>query len=157
MKALFVPKTNLLTSSNRVSLALLGLRLVVGVAFILHGSGKIAHPFSWMGPDAPVPGIFQALAALAEFGGGLAWITGLLTPLASLGILSTMVVAVLTHVSKGDGFVGGFELALVYFFVAGLLLLAGPGRFSIDAFLASKREEVPSSAKQETSRRASIA
>jgi uncharacterized membrane protein YphA (DoxX/SURF4 family) len=78
-------------------LALLFLRVVAGLAFTLHGWGKIQNPFGWMGPDGFAPGIFQALAALSEFGGGLAWILGLLTPLASLGIASTMAVAFSFH------------------------------------------------------------
>ena len=91
-----------------------------------------------MGPEAPVPGILQALAALSEFGGGLAWILGLLTPLASLGIAITMAVAFSLHaVVQGDPFVsatGGpsYELAAIYFCIALLLMAAGPGRVSLD-------------------------
>ena len=67
------------------SVGLLGLRLVMGAAFMFHGWPKIQNPLGWMGPEAPVPAILQALAALAEFGGGMALIVGLLTRLASLG------------------------------------------------------------------------
>ncbi|HUR45809.1 MAG TPA: DoxX family protein [Candidatus Saccharimonadales bacterium] len=134
MRRLFIPEY----LSARVSLGLLLVRLVVGLAFMFHGYGKIQHPTGWMGPDAKVPGAFQFLAALSEFGGGLAWILGLLTPLASFGILCTMAVAVYTHAAVlHDPFIsatGGrsFEPASVYFGAALLLLLAGPGRFSLD-------------------------
>jgi len=138
MKQIFFPKTDLSTSSKRVSVALLAIRLVAGAAFILHGSGKIVHPFSWMPPEAPVPGIFQALAALSEFGGGIAWILGLLTPLASAGLFCTMSVAAFFHIQKGDGLVGGYELAAVYWTISLLLLVAGPGRYSIDAVISKK-------------------
>ncbi len=127
--------------------ALLALRVVAGAAFILHGWPKIQNPFGWMGPGAPFPGFLQALAALSEVGGGLAWILGLLTPLASLGILSTMVVAAWTHISRGDPFVGqggSYELALVYLAVALVMLGVGPGALSLDALLfrgASARPE----------------
>ena len=57
----------------RASLGLLLLRLVAGLAFILHGWPKIQKPFSWMGPDSAMPGLLQALAAFSEVGGGLAW------------------------------------------------------------------------------------
>ncbi len=136
MKAVFVPKLNLSTSSMQVSVGLLALRLLVGVAFILHGSGKIGAATSWMGPDSPVPGIFQALAALAEFGGGFALILGLLTPLVSLGMIFTMFGAIAFHIQKGDGFVGGYELAFLYLVSISLILLTGPGRISADAVIA---------------------
>jgi len=127
-----------LRQSTRVSAGLLLLRLVAGAAFLYHGYGKIQNPFGWMGPDAGFPGVFQALAALSEFGGGLAWMLGLLTPLASFGLACTMTVAVWMHAAVlHDPFValqGGrsYELASVYLCVAVLLLLAGPGRFSAD-------------------------
>jgi len=127
------------------STGLLIVRLVVGLAFMHHGYGKIQNPMGWMGPDANVPGILQAAAAVSEFGGGLAWILGLLTPLASLGIGYTMAVAVRMHAFVlHDPFVsltGGrsYELALVYLSVAILLLLAGPGQFSLDRFLFGEK------------------
>ncbi len=137
MIALFKP----IQVGGRVSVGLLTLRLVAGVAFMFHGWGKIQQPFSWMGDGASIPGWLQALAALSEFGGGAAWILGLVTPLASFGILCTMAKAVHPHavvlgdpfVSKGAG--GSYELALVYLCVALLLLLAGPGKVSLDALI----------------------
>jgi len=125
--------------------ALLLIRVVAGVAFMLHGWGKIQNPFGWMGPDAFAPGVFQALAAVSEFGGGLAWVLGLLTPLASAGIASTMAVAFYMHaIMRGDPFVasgGGssYELAAVYFCIAVLLIAMGPGRLSVDRGLFGRR------------------
>ena len=131
--------------SARVSVPLLLLRLVVGLAFMFHGYGKIQHPFGWMGPNATIPPFFQALAAISEFGGGLAWILGALTPLASFGVACTMTVAVwmtatvfhLPFVSQKGG--GACELPATYLCVALLLLLAGPGRFSLDQILFGER------------------
>ncbi len=116
--------------------ALLLMRLVAGLAFVFHGWGKIQNPFGWMGPDAFAPGLFQGLAALSEFGGGIAWMIGLLTPLASIGIGCTMAVAVGTHLLGGDPFVGrggSYELAAVYLCLSILFIASGPGRFSLDA------------------------
>lgn len=120
------------------STALLLLRLIAGSAFMIHGWGKMQAPFAWMGPDAPVPGLFQFLATLSEFGGGLAWILGLLTPLGSLGIWFTMTTAVCTHflVFK-DPFVSlagarSAELPSVFWAVSLVLMFVGPGRFSLD-------------------------
>jgi putative oxidoreductase len=126
----------------QASAGLLAMRVVVGLAFMLHGWSKIQDPFHWMGPDAATPGIFQALAALSEFGGGLAWILGLLTRLSASGIACTMVVAAWTHFSRGDPFVGKaptYELALVYLSVAAVLMTVGPGKLSLDTFVFRER------------------
>lgn len=127
----------------RVHYGLFFLRIVAGAAFMHHGWSKIQNPLGWMGPEATMPAIFQALAAISEFVGGLFWILGFLTPIASLGILGTMVVAVYTHaIVRGDPFVGrggSYELALVYAAVAILFLFAGPGKFSIDAWIGRRR------------------
>ena len=55
----------------RVSMGLLIVRVVAGLAFMYHGWGKIQNPTGWMGENANIPGAFQALAAISEFGGGL--------------------------------------------------------------------------------------
>jgi putative oxidoreductase len=127
------------------AVGVLVLRLVAGTAMMLHGWPKMHHATSWMGPDAPVPGVFQALAALAECGGGLCWVLGLLTPLASCLILGEMAVAiVMVHLPQGHPFVatqpGGpsFEPALGYLAIAVALLLIGPGQFSLDAWLFAR-------------------
>lgn len=121
------------------SVGLLLLRVVVGAAFVVHGWQKLQNPMGWMGPEAPVPGLIQALAPLAEFGGGIGLILGLLTRVGALGILSVMVGALaMYHLPKGDPFVGApgqssFELAAAYLACAVLFLLLGPGRYSLDA------------------------
>ena len=131
--------------STSADAALVLIRVVAGLAFTIHGWGKIQNPFSWMGPEGFAPGIFQALAAISEFAGGLAWILGILTPLASFGIASTMAVAFSFHAfMRGDPFVsmtGGpaFELAALCFSLAVLLLVGGPGRFSLDRKLFGPR------------------
>ena len=94
-------------------------------------------PTSWMGPTAPVPGFFQFLAAFSEFGGGIAWALGLLTPLASLGIIFTMLVAVAHHLTSGDPWVASSmgpsaEPAMGYLAVAIFIFFNGPGPLSVD-------------------------
>src|SRR6185312_4625013 len=101
-----------------LDVALLLLRLIVGAAFLKHGWTKIQNPLHWMGPNAPIPAPFLFLASVAEFGGGLALVLGLLTRLGALGIFCTMTVATFTvAVWMGGPFVsptGGlaFELPL---------------------------------------------
>lgn len=121
-----------------VDVVLLLIRIICGYAFILIGWGKIQHPLNWMGDESSVPGILQALAAISEFGGGIALIIGLLTRLGALGIGCTMVGATIMHrFVMGDPFVnvtGGssYQLAVVYLLIALLLVILGPGRFSLD-------------------------
>jgi putative oxidoreductase len=126
-----------------VHTALLALRVIAGAAFIQHGQSKIKNPFGWMGPDSGMPGFLQALAAIAEFGGGIAWILGALTPLASLGLVATMIVAAAKHIGRGDPFVskgggGSYEPALLFRGIALVLMVAGPGKYSVDGFLRSR-------------------
>lgn len=127
---------------NVGSVGLLALRLVVGTAFLFHGWPKVQNPTAWMGPEGGVPGALQAAAAVAEFGGGLALILGLLTPAACLGLVAVMVTALaMVHLPKGHPFVApkpgepSFELAAVYLACAVQFLLTGPGRFSLDNLL----------------------
>ncbi len=132
---------------TRTSLGLLAIRCVVGAAFILHGWPKIQAPMAWMAPEAGIPGILQLAAAVAEFGGGIAWILGALTPLFSLLIMGTMAFATFGfHIARGDPFVsqGGpsYELAAAYLSVSVLLLLAGPGRLSVDYCLFGRSEAI---------------
>ncbi|QDU82970.1 Inner membrane protein YqjF [Planctomycetes bacterium Pla163] len=123
--------------------ALLLVRVVGGLAMVLHGWPKIQDPMGWMGPDAFAPGFMLALAAVAEFGGGIAWIVGLLTPIATFGIACTMGVAVYMHaIMNGDPFVArgaSYELAAVYLAVSLLILAMGPGRLSFDRAVFGER------------------
>lgn len=123
--------------------AILLLRLVSGLAFIQHGWPKIQHAFAWMGPDAAMPALLQALAAFAEFGGGIALILGLLTPLAALGIACVMLTAIfMVHLPNGDPFIGprSYEIAAVYLVIMSVFLLRGAGQFSLDALLFGKKK-----------------
>ena len=130
------------------AMVLLLVRLVMGAAFILHGWPKIQNPLGWMNAmgGSSVPSFLQALAALAEFGGGIALVLGLLTPIAAFGIVCQMLGALLlVHFPKGDPFIApapgasSYELALVYLVMAVLLIAMGPGRWSLDAFLFGER------------------
>jgi putative oxidoreductase len=149
---------------GRGAFGLLVLRLVTGAAFIFHGWPKIQNAFHWMDRDnAPsgVPDWLQALAALSEFGGGIALILGFLTLLAALGIGCTMITALATvHIPHGDPFVASgpgqpsCEPAAVYLAVMIALFFVGPGLLSLDALLfrpkspAGERPYVPLAVRQ---------
>ncbi len=141
MKKLFAPFVG-----GPGALALLLLRVAMGTAFVVHGAGKVGwpnvslgHAMHWMGPKSDIPALFQGLAALAEFGGGMALIFGLLTPLAALGILCTMAVAYLKVMQPmGAPFVANkpgvlsYEIVAVYATAALVFLTVGPGILSLD-------------------------
>jgi len=130
------------------SLALLVLRLVMGWIFIYAGAGKLFGAFGGPGMNGdtgfvhmiesqhlPVlPGVAWAwMAALGEFAGGILVMIGLLTRLAAVPLIITMVVAIATFTgSKGFGSYG-YNLILIAVGVA--LILSGAGLISIDAIL----------------------
>jgi putative oxidoreductase len=138
--------------TGRGAWGLLVVRLVLGLGLTIHGWSKIQSPggaLGWMGPDAPIPGFLQGLATLAEFGGGLALIAGLLTPLASLGIAITMLVAIYTvGVKGGNPFINdagpSYETAAAYLAVALLMIFTGPGALSLDYALWGKKSRAKS-------------
>lgn len=127
---------------GRPAVGLLLFRLVTGMALVLHGLPKAAHPFDWM-PGSNLPGFIQMLAPLAEVGGGLGIMLGLLTPVACFGVICTMLVAIfMVHVPHGGTWIGKgntYETALSYLIAAVMLFLTGPGRYSLDAKLFRNR------------------
>ena len=135
---------------GRAAWGLLFLRVVFGLAMMFHGWSKIQNPFGWMnrgGKPSEIPGFLQALAALAEFGGGAALVIGMLTPLACLGIVFTMIGAKFIALG-GTPWIsntpGGrsWEMASLFFTAALALLFTGPGRFSNDAILFESTRRV---------------
>ena len=71
------------------------------------------------------------VAGLAELGGGLLLIAGLLTPVASLLIATVMLNAIVTVVFP-KGFLGGYEFEFMLVAVVVALAATGPGRLSLD-------------------------
>jgi putative oxidoreductase len=128
-----------------VSVGLLLLRLVIGIAFIGHGAQKL---FGWFGGYGPKgtggwmesigmkPGVTMAvLAGLMELVGGVLFTLGLLTPLASALIIITMLGAIV-KVHAPNGFwatANGIEFPLTLLVVAAGVALTGAGSISLDA------------------------
>jgi putative oxidoreductase len=146
--------TGMGSKSRAVDVALLLLRVFAGVAFVLHGWGKVAD-VSGFAAEQGVPVVLGAAAAYVQFIGGLLLVVGLLTPLAAFGIGVTMVVAVVMLVRAGESFInpGGhsWESAALYAVLMLCLMMLGAGRYSFDAMLF-KRELVADRAASSTSR-----
>jgi putative oxidoreductase len=132
-----------------MEIALLGLRLVIGLTFVAHGAQTVFGAFGGKGIDGTArffeqvglrPGKLNAwLGGCAELFGGLLIALGLLTPVASAVLIGDMTAAVLT-VHLRNGFFNadqGFEFNLAL--VAALFALAGigAGALSLDGALGS--------------------
>lgn len=121
-------------------IGLLVMRAGLGIAFIVHGSGKLFGGVEmWAGVGSAMQhfGVtfgypyWGFLAAMAEFGGGILMIFGFLFRPATIALLVTMVVATVMHWKLGDGFAKyshALELAFVFFGLS----FVGPGRLSLD-------------------------
>ena len=134
---------------------LLVLRVGIGILFVLHGTPKLTHLQLWANHlKMPLP--LCALSALSMILGGIGLVLGLLTPLACLSILSSMVFALYLEVvarmplvapdpylipageyngPAGKGEPPSQEKALIYVLVLMALLALGPGQFSVDMWL----------------------
>jgi putative oxidoreductase len=127
------------------ALGLLLLRFVIGSGFLLHGRRKLKHPTSWMQEEGtrPSPPAIQFLAALIEFLSGIGYLLGLLSPLAAIGMLLMMAGAIFTvHIPEHNPLVDSpgrpsAESCIIYAAAAILLLLMGPGKYSIDQLWTS--------------------
>ena len=122
------------------------LRIGIGVAFLFHGVPKlIAGPEMWTNLGGALgslgfdfaPTTMGFLAALSESLGGLLLALGLFTPIASLFLFFTMLVATLMHISNGEPFMKyshAFEAAILFL----SLIFIGAGKFSLDNMFCKK-------------------
>ena len=128
-----------------ISIGLLMLRLVVGLAMAAHGSQKL---FGWFGGHglAGTGGFFEMLGfkpgrlfALAAGGtevlSGILVATGFLGPIGPALMLSVMIVAAVTVHWKNGYFAtsNGIELPAMFSVAAIALAFTGFGQFSLDA------------------------
>ncbi|MNO49594.1 putative oxidoreductase MhqP [compost metagenome] len=130
-----------------LSVGILLMRLVIGIAFIGHGAQKL---FGWFGGYGPKgtggwmesigikPGVTMAvIAGILELVGGFMFAAGLLTPVAAVLIAATMLGAII-KVHAPNGFwstSNGIEFPLTVLVVAVGIALTGPGSISLDALI----------------------
>jgi putative oxidoreductase len=144
LSALLAPPTTVTTG-----VALLLLRLVVGWSLHLHGMPKLHNPMHWL-DDAPAlhaavpnaPQFIEPVVAVAESIGGLFIMLGLLTRLVTVLIICDLGVAVFfTGMLTGHAFVGKdptYEIPALLWTSVLVLLIAGPGQYSLDALIARR-------------------
>ena len=139
MKKLFnflLPDTK---QSCRTAVVLFAARVVFALLLANHGWQKL-QGFSAMADKFPDPlgvgsSLSLSLATFAELICSLGLAFGVLTRLALLPIIFTMCIAF--FVAHGGSLAEG-ELAFVYLVAFILLFSAGPGRFSVDGWMAKR-------------------
>ena len=147
----------LLGSYELEAYAILVVRVALGLFFAISGANKlfIAQRTQSMyetlvAAKVHLPRLMTYFVSCVEFVGGCLLTVGLLSSLASLALLVNMLVAILTttlsSIPKGqsplnwlDSFLYLPEVLYVLFFV--WLICSGPGRFSVDFWIASRLQQ----------------
>jgi len=127
-----------------MDIALLALRVVIGLTFVAHAAPKLFSVWGGGGIQGTADAFDQIglrpskvhawLAALSELGGGLLIALGLVTPVGAAALISVMTAAVLTvhrrfgFFATNNGYEYNLVLAVAAFAVAGI----GPGDWSLD-------------------------
>jgi putative oxidoreductase len=143
------------SSGGLADAGLLLLRLFMGVAFIRHGWPKLRNLRTWA-TALKTPVWLCFLSAASMFAGGIALVLGLLTPLAVLPILVSMLVAMALEIGAGFPFIApdpfqipagdyagpmgvgeppSWEKAAMYAVMAVVLISCGGGALSLDNLL----------------------
>jgi putative oxidoreductase len=144
---------SLLGSSDLEPYAILLVRVSLGLFFAISGANKLfvagrtqTMYETLVQAKVPFPHLMTYFVSGAEFVGGSLLALGFLSSLACVALLVDMLVAILTTklsaMSKGsllnwlDDFLYLPEVLYVLFFI--LLICFGPGKFSVDYWLAGK-------------------
>ena len=132
-----------------VDLALLIVRVVVGVIFMAHGSQKMFGMFGGPGLQATVQmfggGPLGYLVSIGEFFGGVGLVFGFLSRFSAAALVVIMIGAIMNVHGKNGFFLSfvdpklnGFEYNLSLIGNLLPILLCGPGCFSIGRFFLPK-------------------
>jgi putative oxidoreductase len=134
--------------------AILLVRVALGVFFAISGGNKLFVASrtkvmyeTLVAARIPIPRLMTYFVSAAEFVGGCLLLVGFLSSLACLVLMGNMLVAILTTKLSGDpkglsplNWVDDFlyfpEVLYVLFFV--WLICSGPGKFSLDRWLAAR-------------------
>ena len=135
---------------DRHSVAQGGLRLILGIVFVVHGAQKL---FGWFGGGgvngtgdfmASIglnPGVpLGPISGTGEMIGGILLLLGVLVPVAAVLLTIDMLVAIIFRTSK-LGFIngGGVELNLIILAGVAAVVLLGPGAYSVERMVTRRR------------------
>jgi putative oxidoreductase len=114
-------------------IAFWGLRATIGVIFIVHGSGKFGPGFvGFLTGPLGLPAELQIPIALAETGGGILLIIGVLSRI-SASWLSIIMLGAIFYVKGATNFSGegAYEYDLLLLAGSLVIIVTGPGRISV--------------------------
>jgi putative oxidoreductase len=118
-------------------LALLILRVMLGIIMIYHGWPKVTNLGGTIegmaGMGIPAPAVAAIFATMAEVVGGLLMLLGAFTDIAGL-MFAIDILGAITFVHAKNGFSvakGGMEWPLLLVAAALAIALAGPGRYAV--------------------------
>jgi putative oxidoreductase len=136
------------------------LRLVVGFGFMAHGWAKLSRGTAGFEKllqqtGVPLPHLTSYIVPYVELLGGFAILIGALTAIVAIPLIATMLVAMITiqfkfgyssvktiGLTASGPLFGppGYEINLLYIAALIALILYGPGMYSVDQWLATKRK-----------------
>ena len=132
---------NVSLDEDRVSMALLLLRVVAAAFLLTHGIPKLGRLFSgeeirFMDFMGLGPVVSLSLAVLAEFLCSILVIFGAFTRLALIPMIITMGTA--AFVAHADDPFGTKEKPLLFMLVFIFLLITGPGKYAVDKAIGKR-------------------
>ena len=109
-----------------------GLRITVGVLFIVHSIGKFDVSSKGFFSSVGLPADMAILIGLLELIGGTLLVVGVLTRISS-SLLAIEMLGVMLYVKKLQAFSGkgGVEMDLLAFAILLTIIVLGPGKISI--------------------------
>ena len=113
-----------------------GVRVTIGMIFIMHPLGKFGPGFAENLPNMGLPAEMQIPIALAEFVPGVLLIIGGLTRI-SASLLSIVMLGAIFMVKEAQSLTGkgGVELDLLLLAGCLVIIVIGPGRISVSYIL----------------------
>lgn len=142
----YIPGLDVRTTA-RYGLAIL--RIVLGIAFVVHGWSKLSGGVGGVGGffgslGIPAPALMAWVVTIVELVGGLLLIVGALTQIVGILLALNMLGAILfAFLMRGAPFIENgaitWEKEAVFAAAALCLVLAGPGAWSVDDVMAESR------------------